>query len=65
MAQIAVDAVLAVADLERKDVNFDLIKVEGMYKCLLLAIVREMAIFTHEMQISCNVSNHRAVEVAS
>merc|ERR1711988_1735123 len=29
MAQIAVDAVLAVADLERKDVNFDLIKVEG------------------------------------
>jgi len=29
MAQIAVDAVLSVADLERKDVNFDLIKVEG------------------------------------
>ena len=29
MAQIAVDAVLAVADLQRKDVNFDLIKVEG------------------------------------
>ena len=29
MAQIAVDAVLAVADLARKDVNFDLIKVEG------------------------------------
>jgi len=29
MAQIAVDAVLAVADIERKDVNFDLIKVEG------------------------------------
>jgi T-complex protein 1 subunit epsilon len=29
MAQIAVDAVLAVADLERKDVNFDLIKLEG------------------------------------
>ena len=29
MAQIAVDAVLAVADLKRKDVNFDLIKVEG------------------------------------
>lgn len=29
MAQIAVDAVLAVADLERKDVNFELIKVEG------------------------------------
>jgi T-complex protein 1 subunit epsilon len=29
MAQIAVDAVLAVADLQRRDVNFDLIKVEG------------------------------------
>lgn len=29
MAKIAVDAVLAVADLERKDVNFELIKVEG------------------------------------
>merc|ERR1712100_1017468 len=29
MAKIAVDAVLGVADLERKDVNFELIKVEG------------------------------------
>merc|ERR1719168_400635 len=29
LAQISVDAVLAVADLERQDVNFDLIKVEG------------------------------------
>jgi len=29
MAKIAVDAVLAVADLSRRDVNFDLIKVEG------------------------------------
>jgi T-complex protein 1 subunit epsilon len=29
MAKIAVDAVLAVADLQNKDVNFDLIKVEG------------------------------------
>ena len=29
MATIAVEAVLAVADLERKDVNFDLIKIEG------------------------------------
>lgn len=29
LAQICVDAVLAVADLDRKDVNFDLIKVEG------------------------------------
>lgn len=28
MAQIAVDAVLSVADLERKDVNFDLIKLQ-------------------------------------
>jgi len=29
MAEIAVNAVLAVADLEKKDVNFELIKVEG------------------------------------
>merc|ERR1712042_212296 len=29
MAKIAVDAVMAVADLETKDVNFELIKVEG------------------------------------
>lgn len=29
MAEIAVDAVMAVADLEAKDVNFELIKVEG------------------------------------
>ena len=29
MAEIAVDAVLAVADLERKDVNMDLIKMDG------------------------------------
>lgn len=29
MAEIAVDSVLAVADVERKDVNFDLIKVDG------------------------------------
>jgi len=29
MAEIAVDAILAVADLDRKDVNLDLIKMEG------------------------------------
>lgn len=29
MAEIAVDAILAVADMERKDVDFELIKVEG------------------------------------
>lgn len=29
MAKIAVDAVVSVADLERKDVNFDLIKLDG------------------------------------
>lgn len=29
LARIAVDAVLSVADLERKDVNFDLIKIQG------------------------------------
>ena len=29
MAEVAVDAVLKIADLERKDVNFDLIKIVG------------------------------------
>ena len=29
MAEIAVQAILGVADLERKDVDFELIKVEG------------------------------------
>lgn len=29
MAEVAVDAVLAVADLERKDVNLDMIKLVG------------------------------------
>lgn len=29
MAEIAVNAVMAVADMEKKDVNFELIKVEG------------------------------------
>ena len=29
MAEIAVGAVLSVADVERKDVNFELIKIEG------------------------------------
>lgn len=33
MAEIAVNAVLAVADLEQKDVNFELIKVEGKVSC--------------------------------
>lgn len=29
MAEIAVEAVLSVADLDRKDINFELIKVDG------------------------------------
>lgn len=29
MAEIAVNAILTVADMERKDVDFELIKVEG------------------------------------
>ena len=29
MAEIAVDAILSVADLERRDVDFELIKVDG------------------------------------
>ena len=29
MAEIAVDAILNVADMERRDVNFELIKVQG------------------------------------
>ena len=32
MAEIAVQAVLTVADIERKDVNFELIKVETKVK---------------------------------
>lgn len=45
LAQIAVDAVLAVADMSRRDVNFDLIKVEGKVggkledSCLIHGIV--------------------------
>ena len=35
MARIAVDAVLAVADLERKDVNFDMIKVCHVAVCVM------------------------------
>lgn len=33
MAEIAVDAVLAVVDKERNDVNFDLIKIVGKPGC--------------------------------
>ena len=29
MAQIAVDAVMSVADMERRDVDFELVKMEG------------------------------------
>ena len=36
MAEIAVNGVLAVADLEKRDVNFELIKVEGKVSVLLL-----------------------------
>ena len=36
MAEIAVQAVLTVADIERKDVNFELIKVETKVKFKLL-----------------------------
>lgn len=36
MAEIAVNAVLAVADLEHKDVNFELIKVEGKVSIFLV-----------------------------
>jgi len=45
LAKISVDAVLAVCDLQRKDVNFDLIKVEGKVggkledTCLIQGIV--------------------------
>ncbi|CAE7571367.1 CCT5 [Symbiodinium natans] len=45
LAKISVDAVLAVCDLDRKDVNFDLIKVEGKVggkledTCLIQGIV--------------------------
>lgn len=34
-AEMAVDAVLAVADLQRRDVDFELIKIEGLLCCAL------------------------------
>lgn len=36
MARIAVDAVLSVADLAQKDVNFDMIKVCGLVVVFML-----------------------------
>merc|ERR1719506_921849 len=55
MAKIAVDAVLAVADIDRKDVNFDLIKVEGKVggkledTCLVQGIVLDKDISHPQM----------------
>lgn len=52
MARLAVDAVLAVCDFEKKDVNFDLIKVEGKVggkldeSCLVNGIVLDKT-FSH------------------
>jgi len=60
MAQIAVDAVLAVADLERKDVNFELIKVEGKVggkledTCLVHGIVLDKDISHPQMPKTIN-----------
>jgi chaperonin GroEL (HSP60 family) len=34
MADIAVNAILSVADLERKDVNFDMIKVSEIFRII-------------------------------
>lgn len=47
LAEIAVKAVISVADLERKDVVFDLIKVivSYIYKCLLIYILFLIYIF--------------------
>lgn len=44
MAEIAVKAVLAVADLEQKDVNFELIKVEGKVSCAFYNILYQSGI---------------------
>lgn len=55
MAKIAVDAVVSVADLERKDVNFDLIKMEGKvggrleHTCLVKGIVLDKEISHPQM----------------
>lgn len=38
MAEIAVDAVMAVANLERHDVNFDMIKVRAPRRIALVAV---------------------------
>jgi len=56
MAEIAVNAVLAVADLERRDVNFDLIKIEGKVggrleeSCLIKGIVLDKDLSHPQMQ---------------
>ena len=50
MAEVAVDAVLAVADLERKDVNLDLIKMVGKVGgkvCFMLIEVDRQILLSH------------------
>ena len=55
-AEIAVDAVLAVADLERRDVNLDLIKLEGKVggtmadSCLVHGIILDKEISHSQMR---------------
>lgn len=65
MAEIAVDAVLAVADVERKDVNFDLIKMEGKVGAKLedTMLVHGLVLdkpFSHPQM----VKSHKDVKVA-
>lgn len=63
MGQIAVDAVLAVADLERKDVNFELIKVESKVggkledTCLVRGIVIDKPFSHPQMEKSIHNAN--------
>ena len=46
MAEICVKAVIAVADLERKDVNLELIKVEPLFDLLNIVLMAAKKVLT-------------------
>lgn len=62
MAEIAVQAVMAVADMEKRDVNFELIKVEGKVGGRLedTVLVKGVVIdkdFSHPQMPKVNIHN--------
>lgn len=66
MAEIAVDAIIAVADLERRDVDFELIKVEGKVGGQLeeTMLVRGVIVdkdFSHPQMPKVRTSNSKSV----